>query len=183
MTRVWAWVLSLAVLVGAGAACVQTSSDERGSASGACDDRTAAKNPVDGQCVIFESACDVPAEWPDCSPAPQDPGCAPRDGMPCAGGLDAGAAPPDAAGCFGNAACGPGEICPAQYGLCSTPQPGDQASCPSRCERACLVDMDCVDPADPSTAGRSCNAKTVCGQSTPGDAGVAIDCAGWCVSP
>jgi hypothetical protein len=188
-----------------------------------CDSgQTHAQNPASGECVAFDSPCDVPAEWSGCPGAmfvcSADDQCqltqhcsTPDDGAPpacvdnpvCQGEDDCGVgercdldaradldptmpeglcardigtpAPP--AGCVSNAECGERQICPAQYGGCSSEAPPDGASCPSQCEAACLLDEECGDPL------LVCNAPVICGVSNGGGRNdMPLECAGWCVT-
>ena len=81
--------------------------------------------------------------------------------------------------CQATSDCGALELCPAQYGGCSPGDPDDPnpVNCPSFCEKACVSDMDCADPAT-----LRCNAADVCAVSSNdamGNPGLA--CSGWCV--
>jgi hypothetical protein len=94
--------------------------------------------------------------------------------------VDGGApAPPSLPTCQATSECGPLAVCPAQYGGCSPGDPADMGGvdCPSHCEKACVADTDCADPAT-----WRCNAADVCATSSNDAMGnPGLTCAGWCV--
>lgn len=150
---------------------------------------------VDGDCSVTQHCADVPPPS-----APGAPARACTANNPCGESADCGAAdqicvvdpttmaagtctregganpPPSSPTCQATSDCGPLELCPAQYGGCS-PDAANPLECPSYCEKACLSDMDCADPAT-----LRCNVADVCAVSTNdpmGNPGLA--CSGWCV--
>lgn len=184
MTR--ALAIALAVGLAAGAGCFFGPIDEEQGAERPCTtdpDQRFAADPATGICYEFATSCDVPPEWKSCHP--NDAETCPGDAgaSMCPASMDAGPAPlPE---CTSNFDCAVGEVCPAQYGGCSTAAglpPDDGLSCPSYCEPPCLGDGDCA-------MGTVCNAAQVCGQGNPGgDAGPPPNdqpqpCVGWCVVP
>jgi hypothetical protein len=233
---------------------------------GECTDdpsaRHAAIYPVTGECVEFDSSCDVPSSWADCGPktCESDAACPPdsrcdngackpinrgctsdeecvatqycdlqgtltspttdlrapepvtgvcRDnprcssdaecpqGQWCEGGFRADGAPPtdsDAlpqgrctraprpgTDCLNTSMCQVGEICPAEYGICSDSAEkappggvGINPPCISTCQPLCYGDSDC-------TASERCNHNEVCGSPNTGAPITDQACGGWCV--
>ncbi len=120
--------------------------------------------------------CDTSVPPPGSHCDPMQPGCDLQG--TCARPLST---PPLVPACQATSECGALQICPAQYGGCSSDAGGADGgvACPSRCEAACKTDADC---GDPMTSALRCNAADVCGtsnQDAMGNPGLA--CAGWCV--
>jgi hypothetical protein len=94
--------------------------------------------------------------------------------------VDPGSLPPapPAPSCLSTSECGPLEICPAQYGGCSTGEMTPDMPCPSQCEPACTSDEQCGD-----VSLFRCNAMDVCGTANADAMGnPGPTCAGWCVT-